>query len=156
MNQIQIGIFIAEKRKEKNLTQEQLAERLGVSNKTVSKWECGRCMPDYSLIEKLCKELNISVGELISGHTLERQLEWENESVLQLFKEIHLIKLHNLIVYGALLILLSLIMLSSSFHSSWLVLTIISDVVSGVAMIGGVFAVIFGEIRIRKVKKSNK
>ena len=57
MDQIKIGNFIAEKRKEKNLTQEQLAEKIGVSNKTISKWECGRCMPDYSMIEGLCKEL---------------------------------------------------------------------------------------------------
>ncbi|MGM9626262.1 MAG: helix-turn-helix domain-containing protein, partial [Eubacteriales bacterium] len=50
MNQLIIGKFIARKRKEKNLTQEQLAEKLGVSNKTVSKWECGKCMPDYSIV----------------------------------------------------------------------------------------------------------
>ena len=46
MEQITIGKFIAKKRKEQNLTQEQLAERLGVSNKTISKWETGKCMPD--------------------------------------------------------------------------------------------------------------
>lgn len=50
MNQIAIGKFITKKRKEQNLTQEQLANRLGVSNKTVSKWETGKCMPDYSVI----------------------------------------------------------------------------------------------------------
>ena len=46
MDQITIGKFIAKKRREQNLTQEQLAERLGISNKTVSKWETGKCMPD--------------------------------------------------------------------------------------------------------------
>ena len=51
MDQIAIGKFIAKKRKEKNFTQEQLAERLGVSNKTISKWETGRCLPDYSIAE---------------------------------------------------------------------------------------------------------
>ena len=50
MNQQVIGKFISLKRKEKNLTQEQLAEKIGVSNKTVSKWENGKCMPDYSVI----------------------------------------------------------------------------------------------------------
>lgn len=67
MDQKITGIFIAEKRREKNLTQEQLAQRLGVSNKTVSKWENGRNMPDYSVVEQLCKELDISIRELIEG-----------------------------------------------------------------------------------------
>lgn len=67
MSQQDIGRFIAEKRKRKNLTQEQLAERLGVSNKTVSKWENGKCMPDYSVIELLCHELDITIPELLKG-----------------------------------------------------------------------------------------
>ena len=54
MNQKQIGRYIAEKRRIKNLTQAQLAEQLGISDKTVSKWECGRSMPDYALIQSLC------------------------------------------------------------------------------------------------------
>ena len=63
MNQIMTGSFIARKRKEKNLTQAALAERFGVSNKTVSKWETGKCMPDYSVIELLCKKLEITVAD---------------------------------------------------------------------------------------------
>lgn len=54
MNQAAIGSYIARKRKEKNLTQEQLAEHIGASNKTVSKWENGKRMPDYSILQKLC------------------------------------------------------------------------------------------------------
>ncbi len=67
MNPQDIGVFIATKRREQNLTQAQLAEMLGVSNKTVSKWETGKSMPDYSIVESLCNVLNISVGELLSG-----------------------------------------------------------------------------------------
>ena len=67
MNQANIGAYIAKKRKEKNLTQEQLAEKLGVSNKTISKWENGKCMPDYSVIEKLCDELSVTLAELMDG-----------------------------------------------------------------------------------------
>ena len=52
MNQTAIGSYIARKRREQNLTQEQLAQQLGVSNKTISKWENGKCMPDYSIIQK--------------------------------------------------------------------------------------------------------
>ena len=54
MNQLVTGKFIALKRKQKNLTQEQLAEKLGVSNKTISKWETGKCMPDYWLFIRMC------------------------------------------------------------------------------------------------------
>ena len=67
MNQIATGKFISRKRKEKNLTQEQLAEKLGVSNKTISKWETGKCMPDYSVVKTLCEELEITVAELMDG-----------------------------------------------------------------------------------------
>lgn len=67
MDQIKTGRFMARKRKEQNLTQEQLAERLGVSNKTISKWETGKCMPDYAVVKSLCEELKISVSELMDG-----------------------------------------------------------------------------------------
>ena len=67
MNQNEIGTFIAAKRREKNLTQEALAEKLGVSNKTVSKWENGKSMPDYAVVEALCRALDITVAELLGG-----------------------------------------------------------------------------------------
>ena len=67
MNQTTIGSYIAQKRRTKNLTQEQLAEKLGVSNKTISKWENGKCMPDYSIIQKLCDALGVTLPELMDG-----------------------------------------------------------------------------------------
>lgn len=70
MNQEKIGKFIAECRKEKNLTQEQLAEKLGVSNKSISRWENAKTMPDISLFEPLCKELDISFNELLTGEKI--------------------------------------------------------------------------------------
>ena len=71
MNQSVTGKFIALKRKQKNLTQEQLAEKLGVSNKTISKWETGKCMPDYSIVKSLCEELEVTVAELLDGEKAE-------------------------------------------------------------------------------------
>ena len=71
MNQLVTGKFIALKRKQKNLTQEQLAEKLGVSNKTISKWETGKCMPDYSIVKSLCEELEVTVAELMDGEISE-------------------------------------------------------------------------------------
>lgn len=70
MDQIKIGKFIADMRKEQNLTQLDLAEKLGISNKTVSKWECGNGMPDYAIMESLCDVLKINVNELLSGERL--------------------------------------------------------------------------------------
>jgi len=70
MDQIKIGKFIAEMRKEQNLTQIEMAEKLGISNKTVSKWECGNGMPDYAVMEGLCDILQINVNELLSGERL--------------------------------------------------------------------------------------
>lgn len=63
MNQEKIGKFIAERRKEKNMTQEQLAEKMGVTDKTISRWENGKTMPDYSLLKDLCDELDTNVNE---------------------------------------------------------------------------------------------
>lgn len=70
MDQRQIGRFIMECRKEKGLTQAQLAEILGVSDKSVSRWENGKTMPDLSLYEPLCKALNVEVSELLYGKRL--------------------------------------------------------------------------------------
>ena len=70
MDQIKIGKFIAEMRKEQNLTQIDLAEKLGISNKTISKWECGNGMPDYAVMEGLCDILQINGNELLSGERL--------------------------------------------------------------------------------------
>lgn len=70
MDQIKTGKFIAERRRHKNYTQRQLAEILGISDKTVSKWECGNGFPEVSLLLPLCEELEISVNELLSGETV--------------------------------------------------------------------------------------
>ena len=67
MNQEKIGKFITTCRKEKNLTQEELAEKLNVSNKSVSRWENGKNMPDYSVLNDLCNILDININELLSG-----------------------------------------------------------------------------------------
>lgn len=67
MDQIRIGKFIAETRKSKNLTQKQLAEVLSISDKTISKWECGRGLPEVSLMLPLCAALDMTVNDLLSG-----------------------------------------------------------------------------------------
>lgn len=73
MDQIETGKFIARERKGKGLTQQQLAQRLGISNRTISKWECGKGFPEVSLLLPLCQELEVSVNELLSGRRLQEQ-----------------------------------------------------------------------------------
>ncbi len=70
MDQIKIGKFIGTLRKEKGLTQEQLGEKLGVTNKTISRWENGNYMPDVEMLSLLSKEFGVSINELISGERL--------------------------------------------------------------------------------------
>lgn len=71
MDQIKIGKFIAECRKKNNLTQMQLAEKLNITDRAISKWENGKSMSDSSIMLDLCKELKISVNELLSGEMIE-------------------------------------------------------------------------------------
>lgn len=69
MNQERIGKFISQRRKDLKLKQKDLADKLHISEKTISKWECGKGLPDVSLMQPLCKELNISVNELLNGES---------------------------------------------------------------------------------------
>ena len=107
MNQKQIGNFIAQKRKEKNLTQMQLAETLGVSNKTVSKWENGNCMPDNSNNKPLSKELGITVSKLMDGEEKDNTPEnAEDMRIMFLLRRVHSLEKQNKTIYGFLVIVL--------------------------------------------------
>ena len=88
MNQTAIGSYISKKRREKNLTQEQLAEKLGVSNKTISKWENGKCMPDYSIIEQVCRKLSVTLSELMDGEDAaeDSMRVYDDEQILDLLR----------------------------------------------------------------------
>lgn len=70
MNQEKIGKFICELRKEKKLTQQELADKIGVTDRAISNWENGRRLPDYSIIKDLCKELGITINEFFVGERL--------------------------------------------------------------------------------------
>ena len=83
MNQIKIGKFIAERRKLVELTQMQLADQLGITDKAVSKWERGIAMPDTSLMLQLCGILRISVNELLNGEKIDMENnDQKNEQLL--------------------------------------------------------------------------
>ena len=121
MNQILIGKFIAFKRKEKNLTQEKLAEKLGVSNKTISKWETGKCMPDYSVLKRLCEELNITITELMNGRCSENNVSsLREEQILDLIKRTQELERQKDLQYGIMLIVMGVALqaLSYAFRGS--------------------------------------
>ncbi len=82
MDQLKIGKFIAECRKRENLTQMQLAEKLGITDKAISKWERGIAMPDSSTMLELCDILGISVNELLSGEKISMEKNQKNEQLL--------------------------------------------------------------------------
>lgn len=80
MDQIKIGKFISMKRKEKNITQSELAEKLNISDRAISKWENGVCLPDASNMKDLCQILGITINDLFSGEVVDRL---ENEKKLE-------------------------------------------------------------------------
>ena len=90
MDQLKIGKFIADCRKRKNLTQIQLAEKLGITDKAVSKWERGVAMPDTSIMLELCDILGISVNELLSGEkiNMENSSQKNEQLLLDMAKEL--------------------------------------------------------------------
>jgi transcriptional regulator with XRE-family HTH domain len=126
MNQEKIGKFIAEKRKEKKLTQAELAERLGVSDRSISNWENGKNMPDLSLFKPLCDELDISLNNFLSGEVVKEKeyftkfeeniintIDYSNKKIENKNNLIGLI----LIIFGVLILITAIAIFPS--ESSW-------------------------------------
>lgn len=138
MNQERIGKFIAKCRKEKKLTQQELAEILGVTDKSISNWENARCMPDLSLYRPLCEALDITINDLISGEKIKKELyreqseeniintiEYTNKKVYEKDKAIGII----LFVFGILLTLTAISIFPS--ESGWIfIYSIIGGIIS--------------------------
>ena len=139
MDQEKIGSFIQACRKEAGLTQAKLAERLGITDRAVSKWETGKSLPDSSLMLPLCEELHITVNELLSGERIEIMEAYQksaNENLLQLRaleEEANkkLLKLEWVIGFLGLAGMLSLIIVAAVVEMPWWARTILG-VVGGV------------------------
>ena len=118
MNQLVTGKFIAHKRKEKNLTQEQLAEKLGVSNKTISKWENGKCMPDYAVVKSLCEELEITVAELMDGEVKEEKSmrAYDEDQIMDLLRRTQELEKQKNMFFGIILIVMGIAMQALSYN----------------------------------------
>lgn len=150
MEQKKTGQYIMQKRKEKNMTQEELAEKLAVSNKTVSKWETGKSMPDYSVVEELCKVLGISVGELLNGED-EVTGKTEEKQLLALLEKLQVVEKHKHILYGIILVLFGLVLnLLSSVTGGSSVQDFLSGALLGVSvgvMLLGVVVAVTGMVQ---------
>ena len=148
MNQLTTGKFIAPKRKEKIFTQEQLAEKLGVSNKTVSKWETGKSMPDYSVVKILCEELGVTVAELMDGEASEEKSvrTYDEEQIMDLLKRTQDLEKQKNLLYGILLIVMGIALQALSytlggsnikeFFSGLLLGISIAEMLAGVYVVG--------------------
>ena len=121
MEQEKIGKFILQLRKEKNMTQKELAEKLGVTDRAISKWENGRGMPELSLMKALCDELGISVNELLSGEKI------ESEDYQEKFEE----NIINTIEYTS----------KKVVHKNIVVLSIVGTVIFAMVGLGALFGI---------------
>ena len=121
MDQKKIGNFIYDCRKKKKLTQEQLAEKLGVTSKSISRWENGNTMPDYSLLKDLCNELDTNINELLSGEKIKESeyMTKAEENFIYLKKKVdNTLKLLKFITYTCAGLLIALFILNMYFN--WL------------------------------------
>lgn len=125
MDQSKIGSFLRELRKEKSLTQEQLAEQFGVSGRTVSRWENGNNMPDISMLVEMAEFYDIDIREIIDGErkseimkteikeTLEKVAEYSDAEKEKILKSLHLYTVLSAIAFFVLIIMIPLRKLSS-------------------------------------------
>ena len=118
MNQIKIGKFIASCRKEQGMTQANLAEKLGITDRAVSKWENGKSMPDSGIMLELCELLEINVNELLSGEKIDMNNyeEKTEENLRQVLNRVEKILKENRVLKLAITILLIIIAMFVAFE----------------------------------------
>ena len=125
MNQEVIGNFIAECRKEKNMTQQELADKLGVTDRAISHWENGRRLPDYSMLKDLCDVLSISINELFSGEKISKE-DYETKAEENMSKLINdnyseKKKINWIIAISVAVVYLSISILFDIWAYSWII-----------------------------------
>ena len=143
MNQVKIGSFIAERRRARGLTQMQLGEMLGITDRAISKWECGRAMPDSQLMLELCDILGISVTDLLNGEvvTMEKFNEKSEQNLIDLIKQKEDADKQMLMLEIVIGVLSSVILFSMVFVAAFLPM---KDWVRIVLIVGGFIPFIIG------------
>ena len=144
MDQIKIGTFISKKRKEKKLTQSELADKLNITDRAISKWENGVCLPDASIMHELCDILEITINDLFSGEIVdmkdnEKKLE---ENLLEITKlkeekDRQLLNLEIVIGYTSSITFITLIFVASYIKMPlWasILLIVIGSIIFAVGM----------------------
>ena len=132
MNQMEIGKFIAELRKEKNMTQQELANKLNITDRAISHWENGRSMPDAGIMLELCNALDINVNELLSAKKImeEKYNERAEENLLEMRREIEtlnkrILTLNKIIINLAIVIFIVIGFAATFIEMSMLIRNII-------------------------------
>lgn len=153
MDQKKIGEFLCACRKKKKITQTELAEKLGVTNKSISNWENARCMPDLSLFKPLCEILDISVNDLLSGEKIDKE-EYVKKSEENIFSAIdysrkilmsHEKKINSMILFIGLIIIIGAFAIAPT-DSSW----------GSIYSIVGVSVFTYGSFRFFRTKRLHK
>ena len=152
MNQVKIGKFISECRKNKKMTQAELAEKLNITDRAISKWETGKGMPDTSIMLDLCNELEITVNELLSGEMIEMKNynEKAEQNLLEMTKQKEendkrLLRMEILMgILGVLPLLISVVIVSIVPMEEWL-----AGLIAGISVIPLLIATPFA-IRIEQ------
>ena len=133
MDQVKIGKFISTRRKEVGLTQSQLAEKLNITDRAVSKWETGRTLPDSSIMLDLCNILKITVNDLLTGEivTMENYDKEKENTLIEIVKEKQqadkmLLKLETVVGVSCIIVMLALCMIASFVQmEDWLRIVLI-------------------------------
>ncbi|CDM70060.1 putative membrane protein [Clostridium bornimense] len=163
MDTQKIGRFIAEARKKKNYTQAEFGEYLNVTDKAVSKWECGKCLPDSSLFEEISKVLEVSMNELLKGEYIEQEnVEIEsNKTINSLLYEIQKLKRNESLI-GALCAI-SISFITAIYSAIWQpgrkayeqFFSGFIEAISGCCLVLGIILIFYTWVKYSK-KNSNK
>lgn len=159
MNQENIGMFITECRKEKNMTQQELAEKLGVTDRTISNWENGRRLPDLSLISLVASELDVSVAELLNGRKFNKEELEELKTTIDKLLEYNAVeeikkikKINEAFTLSFIFIILAIIINEINFSSNIFNFEAASSYLLGFGVGIGLLAIINNYMKINKQK----
>lgn len=142
IDQEKSGKYIAEKRKQLGMTQKELAEKVGLTDKAVSKWECGKSIPDNAILDEICKILNISFNEYLSGEDI-ADIHYSHkaeENMRELIQENQKEKKSNIVVIIGMIIslLIAIVGMYGVMHGSGGQIAAFIDLPSFMILVGGV------------------
>ncbi|MBQ1251712.1 MAG: helix-turn-helix transcriptional regulator [Firmicutes bacterium] len=138
MNQAKIGKYILQKRKEMEMTREDLAAAIGVTNRTIRHWESGKYIPDYLVIDDLCEELDISVAELINGTDRpDKSIHlYDEDEIKELLEDVQKTEKQNNILFIMLLSTIFLVFAKTFAHTILgTILTVLTFLTATVAIV---------------------